>query len=178
MSLIISLFFILYGLLNFNPAQYIVLFIILLLGGLYEKILFKSFALRELPYTKAIIIALTWSLTCTGLIEHPSTTAFIDCFLFIIFLSIPFDIKDIKQDTLDGIKTFATYSVSKTKLICAIGYTLLSVFWIYKENDLFYMISLPLYLIFLKKGFKTEASYYMSFDSLIILRALIYFFQH
>lgn len=76
----------------------------------------KWLALRDIPFLKIFVIAFVWALV-TGLLPIISSKDLIQInlqhilfltkqFLFVVAITIPFDIRDIKYDVEKGIKTF------------------------------------------------------------------------
>ena len=76
---------------------------------------FLKKGLRDIPYLKVFIIALVWSLIIIGLpfIESYGIYAFstislypfTQCFVFILAITLPFDIRDLQFDQQDKLKT-------------------------------------------------------------------------
>ncbi len=75
---------------------------------------FINKGLRDISFIKVFIIALVWSLIIFGLpyidssplkLESHTIIAFIQCFLFIIAITLPFDIRDLKYDESSNLKT-------------------------------------------------------------------------
>lgn len=177
-SILIALASFIYGVLEFNQNQYIVLISIMVLGLLYERILTSSFSLRGIPYGKPFIIAFTWSLTCAGLVEDITISMFMDCFIFIFLLSIPFDIKDRAQDKKENIKTFATEYFFKTKLISSALFLIYGVYQYLEVREYIFLILIPLYLTLMYLPKKNNLTYYYGFDGIVLIRCLFYFFQN
>lgn len=74
----------------------------------------KWLALRDIPFLKIFIIAFVWTLV-TGLLPLVNNTQQLNFyhtlflgkqFLFVIAITLPFDIRDMKYDIEKGIKTF------------------------------------------------------------------------
>ncbi len=71
--------------------------------------------LRNIHYLKVFIIALVWALIIIGLpfidgmktivLDTTSALAFIQCFVFILAITLPFDVRDIDFDKADELKT-------------------------------------------------------------------------
>ncbi|MCA5006446.1 UbiA prenyltransferase family protein [Sphingobacterium bovistauri] len=89
----------------------------------------KSF--RHLPYIKVFHIALIWSLSTVGLVYIESGNTLQDLnygsllylllckFLFIILITLPFDLRDMKQDSYYHLKTVSiALGERKTKVLC------------------------------------------------------------
>lgn len=87
----------------------------------------KKIALRNLPYVKIIIISLVWSLVSTALpfINHSVDYLnsnfiylLIEQFIFIIAITLPFDIRDLKYDIATDVKTVPSkIGINKTILL-------------------------------------------------------------
>lgn len=92
------------------------------------------FGLRSVPGVKLFLIALVWSLSCVLLpiVELESAEAFtfpswdgillvLNEFLFVVALTIPFDIRDSLQDEQNALKTLPTMLGRKMTLLIAYG---------------------------------------------------------
>ena len=105
-----------YDILNFTHLFILVFF--------YEKIFTGEKELRKLPYLKPILIAYIWAWVCTAPalylnLDSINYWLWIECFLFILALAIPFDIRDLENDSLESIKTIPIkFGVSKSRFIC------------------------------------------------------------
>jgi 4-hydroxybenzoate polyprenyltransferase len=88
---------------------------------------------RHLPYIKVFHIALIWSLSTVGLVyvessndlqtvEWTSLLYLLSCkFLFILLVTLPFDIRDMKQDSYYHLKTVPlALGESKAQILCYI----------------------------------------------------------
>lgn len=140
---------------------------------LYETLIFKNFALRKLPYSKPFVISLVWTLICAGLYEERSFLMITDCFFFIFFLCLPFDMKDRPQDQAQSIKTFATEFTSKLQLGITCSVIIISTLaYIISESSMYFILA-PIYLTGLYIPNKTRLFYYYFFDGLIIFRLLL-----
>ena len=158
---------------NFLPVIIACFFLLL-----YESFFTKKWSLRKLSFAKPFIIALVWSLFICGLEEIPKVLIWIDCFVFILLLSIPFDLKDIESDRDQKIKTFAN-EWKMTPVILSGGFICFSIYLV-QINELFFAsFACPLY-IFAVNYYKKLPSlaFYLIFDGLIIFRFLFYFTQY
>ena len=151
-------------------------------------ILRRKMRIRDLPYLKIWAIALTWSVITIGL---PSAISGVDSdlirymgierFLFFVLITIPFDIRDKKEDHELGIRTLAT-SLSRRQLN-KIGIILLLLhsilIWIF-PFELKYTLAMQLAVlvafIYLIKSKDTNPLWYFSFlvDGLIAGRLFIF----
>lgn len=83
--------------------------------------------LRDLSYVKVFIIAFVWSLIIVGLpylntdeqllFETNFVLAFLSCFLFILAITLPFDVRDLKYDNRDHLKTIPQFIGIKGTII-------------------------------------------------------------
>ena len=103
----------------------------LILSGaitLLYRLSFKAFeGLRNIPYIKIILIAISWSLSCALIpcVINELTTfeTILIClryFLFIVVITLPFDIRDLKIDTIITIPN--KIGINATKWLCLILY--------------------------------------------------------
>ena len=90
------------------------LWVPLIISGLYV-LPFKYRRLRDIQYVKIFLIAFAWawlSATNVQLLEHHHGTinyiAVLERFLFILGITIPFDIRDYQIDKKDGLKTLVS----------------------------------------------------------------------
>lgn len=86
----------------------------------------KKIAIRDLPFVKIFIISLVWSLVMVAipvvdavgvnkLIESQSLMLLSEQFLFILAITLPFDIRDLRYDMESNIRTIPTYlGIKKT----------------------------------------------------------------
>jgi len=133
-SLLLSVFFFL----DVNFTVKIVLFALALLTMAYSLPLFKwknkIIRLRDFSYLKIILIATTWAIVCGNLVLLNDETnysvkqhlaVFIEKFLFLIAITIPFDIRDFEQDKIEAVKTIPnTLGIQQSisiAIFCLIG---------------------------------------------------------
>lgn len=108
------------------------------IGGisvLYPFQLLKPFGidtrLRDFPFIKIFLIALVWSATSVILPAIESGInfyerkdvfiLFIAQFIFILFITLPFDINDSETDKTTSIKTIpSVFGIKKSKILCLI----------------------------------------------------------
>jgi 4-hydroxybenzoate polyprenyltransferase len=89
----------------------------------------KKIAIRDLPFAKIFIISLVWSLVMVAipvvdaggvnrLLESKSIFLLSEQFLFILAITLPFDIRDLRYDMESNIKTIPTYlGIKKTIML-------------------------------------------------------------
>jgi len=155
----------------------------------------RKSGLRNVPGLKAILITLVWTLSCVliPILEaqdtnhlhiSTSTTWIILCkrFLFIAALTVPFDIRDLFQDRIAGLKTIpVAFGEQKAYWFCQIllaGHiALLLLLWNYRLTSDFYALTavaiLTGWLIF-KSTWKRDEYYYFFFlDGVLILQYVV-----
>jgi 4-hydroxybenzoate polyprenyltransferase len=136
------LFFLSFQLLKFiAPLAFLSIFYVVPFFNLNGK----KIALRNYPYIKIIIIAIVWSFVTTALpfLNHSNdmfdyNQNFIllitEQFLFILAITLPFDIRDLRYDLAANVKTIpAKIGVKKTIVLAEL---LLVVFMILKYYQL------------------------------------------
>ncbi len=162
---------------------------------LYLLPLFKNQKrLRDLPYVKIFIIALGWTILTLIVpnilyTEMPISRLIaisVEHFAYIFLLTLPFDIRDIKDDQALGLKTLITLkNVQSGKRIS----TVISIFYLLFITALFasQTISWEAYIAYLfamicimagtKKAHPERSNAYYSFylDAIPILRFLLFY---
>lgn len=87
-----------------------------------------SFRLRDIPFLKIFLIAFSWSATSTFipaleaknlfiLFDNYTWKFFVAQFLFILFITLPFDMSDMKNDKAQNLKTIPLLFGMKTSKI-------------------------------------------------------------
>jgi 4-hydroxybenzoate polyprenyltransferase len=155
----------------------------------------KKLGLRNIPGLKLFLIALVWALSAVLIpilelqqthqleISNENTSILIiKRFLFIVAITIPFDIRDMFQDKVYGLKTIATvFGERKAFLACQfmLGSYLILLFLFNKDgfsNDFFALattILLSGWLIFKSKWKKNEHYYFLYLDGILILQYIM-----
>lgn len=155
--------------------------------------------LRNVPGLKAILITLVWTLSCVLLpileaqdtlrIAIPTSTIWIifsKRFLFIAALTVPFDIRDLFQDRIAGLKTFPVAFGERRaywfcQLLLAGHIILLLLLWNYRLTSDFFALALVAvitgWLIFKSNWKRDEYYYFFYLDGVLILQyiALVLF---
>ncbi len=117
----------------FSIQEFFILFPFALISGLYAVTLFsQKRALRDLPFLKIFLIAITWTVTTVGVpvLEAKLTLStsligqFSFVFFYIISLTIPFDIRDINWDS-DATKTIPQVVGKQNAIYISYGVLLL-----------------------------------------------------
>jgi 4-hydroxybenzoate polyprenyltransferase len=90
----------------------------------------NSPSLREIPYLKIIIIGITWSIAIVwlpmmdtrftvGMDSYLLFLSLLQVFLFVIAITLPFDVRDLKFDQLTHLKTIPRLIGIKNTVICS-----------------------------------------------------------
>lgn len=151
----------------------------------------NSARLRDLPIIKVFLIALIWAWLVAGfpLLDAPLDRDFkmaftLDRFLFVLAITLPFDIRDLSVDKIEGTLTIpqwlGTRATKMLSLVC-LGFGLLIVANLFKKSaiDLSYLMStLMTYIIagflVIKSNEKNSDFYYSGWmDGLLILQWLL-----
>ncbi len=100
---------------NHNGIRLVKWLIIVVLGLLYNSFFLDTY-IRKIPLLKVFYVGLVWALmNCWLTLPEFSIPIFMISFLFITALVLPFDIRDMKVDT---VKTFPTLiGVRRTKFL-------------------------------------------------------------
>ncbi|WP_344826661.1 hypothetical protein [Chryseobacterium ginsenosidimutans] len=127
---------------NHNEIRLIKWFIIVILGLLYNSF-FLDMYIRKIPLLKVFYVGLVWALmNCWLTLPEFNFPIFFISFFFITALVLPFDIRDMKVDT---IKTFPTIiGVQNTKYIAyslIFVSTILSVFYLELNYSIAFFLS-------------------------------------
>ncbi|MFD1258618.1 hypothetical protein ACFQ3S_17565 [Mucilaginibacter terrae] len=150
--------------------------------------------LRNIPGLKAILITVVWTLSCVLLpimemqdtlhMNIPASTTWIILakrFLFIAALTVPFDIRDLFNDRIAGLKTIpVAFGEQKAYLFCQFllaGHILLLLLLRnYKLTSDFYALTLVSiltgWLIFKSAWKRNEYYYFFYLDGVLILQYL------
>lgn len=155
----------------------------------------QKFGLRNIPGIKSALIAVVWTMSCVVLPifeaerTHHIVVPLVDVailvtkrFLFIIALTIPFDIRDLFHDDKNGLKTIPVIFGEKgAYLFCQVllaGYIVL--LFLFKGNGFnhdFFALGLTTllmgWLIFRSKWERNEYYYFFYMDGVLILQYVI-----
>jgi len=150
---------------------------------LYVTPLLSKIRLRDLPFIKIFLIAVCWTILCYIIpIEEVDNALIVERFLFMIAITIPFDIRDIQTDKLANTKTLISLmGVRYSKALacfCAIIACALLLHYIFRNYGpgsryLGFYVGFYLFCIFLILRTKTSNSdfYYSGIiDGLLVLR--------
>ncbi|SHL36666.1 UbiA prenyltransferase family protein [Chryseobacterium polytrichastri] len=149
---------------NHNEIRLVKWFIIVVLGLLYNSFFLEVY-IRKIPLLKVFYVGLVWALVnCWLTLYEFNIPIFLISFLFITALVLPFDIRDMKSDT---VKTFPILiGVQNTKYIAyslVFVSTILAISYLdFKYSFAFFLTSIVTYLfIFFAENNRKDA--YFSF---------------
>lgn len=155
--------------------QWLFLSVATLIVVLYEAIIFSGFSLRHFPLFKPAFIGLAWSLLIFSFIKDFIFLDFIDCFVFILLLSLPFDIKDLQEDIKNSIKTLPQLLGRYTTHFCIFSMGLYSLSALFTQQQiLFPIFSWLIYSLGIIYPPSNKLAYYALFEGLLFLRPLFY----
>ncbi len=150
--LIIASIFLIYFFINLklNIIVYLIPFAILNL--LYSLPIFKRIKIRKIPLIKIFLIAFVWTFVTVNIpfiysevrLSNAIYLLFLERFIFIIAITIPFDIRDIQQDKINGVKTIPYFlGENKSYLLSNILIIIFSII-----TTIHYLIYLNYYILF------------------------------
>lgn len=178
-----------------NSASKITLFLLGALTATYSLPLFKynskTIRLRDFSYLKILLIAFTWAIVCGNLVLFNSHISFsinkhffifIEKFLFLIAITIPFDIRDYEQDKIEAVKTIPNTIGIKQSILLALVCLLTSLFLIlFFNTNIYYKLAYVLVYIYAGTliaiaNSKKNAMFFLFYldAALIILGALVF----
>ena len=142
------------------------------LATIFYSFPFQKYSLRNIPYLKLFLIAFSWAgiTVLLPLIQNfiiprdIDYIVFIQRFLFVIFITVPFDIRDLDYDA-SKLKTLPQQlGVKKTKIVSTlliILFVLLELIKSTDEQSLISKISIAfLSFLFVIKATKNQSKYY------------------
>ncbi|WP_027380739.1 UbiA prenyltransferase family protein [Chryseobacterium daeguense] len=147
---------------NHNEIRLIKWFIIVVLGLLYNSF-FLDVYIRKIPLLKIFYVGLVWALVnCWLTLPEFNIPIFLISFFFITALVLPFDIRDMKSDT---VKTFPKMiGVQNTKYIAYILVfvsNILSIFYLdLKYSAAFFLAGIVTYILIYFSENKRKDAYF------------------
>lgn len=155
----------------------------------YSQPFLNLFNIRSIPYMKVFIIAIIWSLTTSILpliyshnhINENDILIIIERIFFLLAITIPFDIRDIEQDNLAGIRTFGTkFGKEKAYKLAYISIIIFLGISIYHYHSQFYILIAMLisglstmFFLHNKSIRETQYYYYGVLDGTMFLQGLL-----
>lgn len=149
---------------NHNEIRLLKWFIIVVLGLLYNSFFLETY-IRKIPLLKVFYVGLVWALmNCWLTLPEFDLPIFLISFLFITALVLPFDIRDMKNDT---VKTFPKIiGVQNTKYLAYLLVfmaCILTVFYLKPEFALSFFLTSILTFILIYFSENSNKDSYFSF---------------
>ncbi|MBK1897173.1 UbiA prenyltransferase family protein [Chryseobacterium paridis] len=147
---------------NHNEIRLLKWFIIVVLGLLYNSF-FLDVYIRKIPLLKVFYVGLVWALVnCWLTLPEFSFSIFLTSFFFITALVLPFDIRDMKSDT---VKTFPQIiGIQNTKYLAYILVfisSILASFYLDHQYALsFFLTSIITYILIYYSENKRDDAYF------------------
>lgn len=154
------------------------------LSGLYNVKIGTFKGLRHIPFVKTFVIALVWAYSVSvPLIYYnpynPTAFLFLRNFLFILAITLPFDIRDLERDP-KWLKTLPqVLGVNATKnLAISLLFVFLMSCWFYNKNAFFLkadfiVVLITSLLVYSAKPNQGDRLYLIGLDGTLILRVLL-----
>lgn len=185
---IISLLSILVFAIDFSWNQLLFLLQLGIISIVYSTPIFSGKALRSIPMIKIFLIAYVWAsmsilpfINNDELINENVIYIFIDSFLFILAITIPFDIRDYSRDKSQGLKTIpVVFGENKSKLLSVLSLIItIVVNHFILQNSTQELINLFLTIVFIFIVFNSKEKYseyyYLGLiDGMLILRLIAF----
>lgn len=167
------------------PTQTLLLFCVSFLFVIgYAFPLVRKKNLRSLPAAKIYLVAFCWALAIVAIpafhfeldLSIFIIIEFIEVFILVVALIIPFDIRDVIYDSLQLQTIPQKYGVRKAKFIAITLLTFYIVFEIFNNQHVIYLIVFLPLMIAIKKMPKESIKYYCSFgiESFPVILLLTY----
>lgn len=147
---------------NHNEIRLLKWFIIVVLGLLYNSFFLEVY-IRKIPLLKVFYVGLVWALVnCWLTLPEFSLPIFLISFFFITALVLPFDIRDMKSDT---VQTFPQLiGVQNTKYIAYLLVfisTILSILYLdHQYSYSFFLTSIVTYILIYYSENKRDDAYF------------------
>lgn len=189
---VLPLFFSLFLFLSLRPLPlqfYLNLLFTAIIAALYN-LKIRKFRLRTIPYLKSILISFLWVLILVYLPESLSNKnafgliiSLVENFLFILALTVMYDIYDIYEDEEFGIKTLVNFKFNGYAEGIVIGLLLFSLFpsvLAYYESKIYFLqfviqLIVSIIGIIMVSIFKRRKTIWLLllWDGLILAKALL-----
>lgn len=150
--IIIAFIFLIYFFINLKTNIILYLIPFAILNLLYSLPIFKKIKIRKIPLIKIFLIAFVWTFVTVNIpfiysevrLSNAIYLLFLERFIFIIAITIPFDIRDIQQDKINGVKTIPYFlGENKSYLLSNILIIIFSII-----TTIHYLIYLNYYILF------------------------------
>ncbi len=148
--------------LNHNEIRLLKWFIIVVLGLLYNSFFLENY-IRKIPFLKVFYVGLVWALVnCWLTLPQFNLPIFLISFFFITALVLPFDIRDMKSDTVETFpKLIGIQNTKYIAYILVFVSCILSVFYLDVRFSVSYFLTtiFTFILIYFSEN-KRSDSYY------------------
>lgn len=149
---------------NHNEIRLLKWFIIVVLGLLYNSFFLETY-IRKIPFLKVFYVGLVWALmNCWLTLPEFDLPIFLISFFFITALVLPFDIRDMKSDTVQtfpkliGVQNTKYLAYSLVFIAC-----ILSIFHLKTEFSFSFFLTSVLTFIFIYFSENSNKDSYFSF---------------
>lgn len=149
---------------NHNEIRLLKWFIIVVLGLLYNSF-FLEIYIRKIPLLKVFYVGLVWALmNCWLTLPEFDLPIFLISFLFITALVLPFDIRDMKNDTVETFpKIIGVQNTKYLAYLLVFMACILSVFYLKYEFALSFFLTSILTFILIYFSENSNKDSYFSF---------------
>lgn len=149
---------------NHNSDRLFKWLVIVVLGLLYNS-KFLGMYIRKIPFLKVFYVGLVWGLVNSWLTFHDfNFPLFLISFLFVTALILPFDIRDMKSDTVITFpKLFGVQNTKYCAYILIFTATILSIFFLKFTYSLAFLITSIITFILVYFSENSRSDSYFSF---------------
>jgi len=149
---------------NHNEIRLLKWFIIVVLGLLYNSFFLETY-IRKIPLLKVFYVGLVWALmNCWLTLPEFDLPIFLISFLFITALVLPFDIRDMKNDTVETFpKIIGVQNTKYLAYLLVFMACILSVFYLKYEFALSFFLTSILTFILIYFSENSNKDSYFSF---------------
>ncbi|KFF00743.1 hypothetical protein IX39_09005 [Chryseobacterium formosense] len=149
---------------NHNEIRLLKWFIIVVLGLLYNSFFLETY-IRKIPLLKVFYVGLVWALmNCWLTLPEFDSPIFLISFLFITALVLPFDIRDMKNDTVETFpKIIGVQNTKYLAYLLVFMACILSVFYLKYEFALSFFLTSILTFILIYFSENSNKDSYFSF---------------
>lgn len=148
--------------LNHNEIRLIKWFVIVVLGLLYNSFFLESY-IRKIPFLKVFYVGLVWALVnCWLTLPEFNLPIFLISFFLITALVLPFDIRDMKSDTVETFpKLIGVQNTKYLAYFLVFISCLISIFYLKTNFSLaFFFTSIITFILIYYSKNSNKDSYY------------------
>ncbi|MCU7617047.1 hypothetical protein NZ698_07540 [Chryseobacterium sp. PBS4-4] len=147
---------------NHNEIRLVKWFVIVVLGLLYNSFFLENY-IRKIPLLKVFYVGLVWALVNSWLtLPEFNFPIFLISFFFVTALVLPFDIRDMKSDTVQTFpKLIGVQNTKYLAYILVFASAILSVFYLKIQFSLsFFLTSIFTFILIYYSKNSNKDSYY------------------